>query len=492
MIGTSISERISQISAADERQRSNGFGADMASFGTGDIERGSVEIVEHSATEVRVIMTPSETALRSFDPSGKSPVAPVCIISIDSTVQRATIFPIDTHPVVDLFFKPKYGQIRSFSVPYSDDLPTDHNGLDIFLDSLPRGFTKDYQYGLGLPRQYRSLIDAVESQTACTHIDFTYDEEASVDGLRLNIPLSSFEEARAEIDRIIGRSNTASFNVRKAASHNWVATQLGSEAVDYKRGRHPMVKAFADAAADDRKLRDEDIDDLIDVVFNETLKLRNARPEALAKLREDIELLELDALIERYEEMLAKDLTENKWQEFFETNPFILSFAFGYPLILTQGQASVGGRKLSGGGGKIADFLVKNPSTNNVALFEIKRPSTELLQKSEYRGDLYAPSSELSGSVLQVLDQRQHLVEEFPQIMRNSRTYDIESFAVRLCLIIGRVPDTPQKIKSFELFRANSHDVEIVMFDELLDRVRLLRTFVSGANQNDTARTEPS
>lgn len=70
---------------------------------------------------------------------------------------------------------------------------------------------------------------------------------------------------------------------------------------------------------------------------------------------------------------------------------------------------------------KVADFLTKNPVTDNVALIEIKKPSTRLLQSSEYRSGVYGPSAELSGSVAQVLDQRYHLTSEFAQRQRESR-----------------------------------------------------------------------
>lgn len=131
---------------------------------------------------------------------------------------------------------------------------------------------------------------------------------------------------------------------------------------------------------------------------------------------------------------------------------------------------------------KVADFLTKNPVTDNVALIEIKKPSTRLLQSSEYRSGVYGPSAELSGSVAQVLDQRYHLTSEFAQRQRESRTFDIESFSIRTCLIIGLTPATVDQVKSFELFRGTLAGVDVVTFDELLRRVELLRSFLQPAS----------
>jgi hypothetical protein len=122
---------------------------------------------------------------------------------------------------------------------------------------------------------------------------------------------------------------------------------------------------------------------------------------------------------------------------------------------------------------------MKNAGTNNVALFEIRKPTTELLQRREYRGGVYGPSKELSGAVAQVLDQRYQLTHAFAYHRSINRTEDIESYAVQACVIIGQTPlDDPLRTKSFELFRNNLSGVRIVTFDELLRSVEALRDFL--------------
>ncbi len=79
-------------------------------------------------------------------------------------------------------------------------------------------------------------------------------------------------------------------------------------------------------------------------------------PAKLAKLQADIELVSLEVLLERYLDMLKQKFTEGDWQTFFTENPFILSMAIGCPIIQIQGQAFVGGQKLTGAGSKITDF----------------------------------------------------------------------------------------------------------------------------------------
>ncbi|MGO9242948.1 MAG: Shedu immune nuclease family protein [Bryobacteraceae bacterium] len=185
----------------------------------------------------------------------------------------------------------------------------------------------------------------------------------------------------------------------------------------------------------------------------------------------------LEVLIGKYEEMLAKDLSEKRWQALFNDNPLVLNLAFGYPVIKIQDQAHVGGQRLSGSGDTITDFLVKNGISNNAALFEIKTPSTPLLNRTPYRGQVYTPSSDLSGAINQMLDQRSEFQRNVARIKENSRIYNLESHSVHGVLIIGTTPEGLDQQKSFELFRGNSKDITVVTFDELLAKLKLLHEF---------------
>lgn len=231
-------------------------------------------------------------------------------------------------------------------------------------------------------------------------------------------------------------------------------------------------------------LADDEQTAVIQMLSQSAKAMSKNQTQKLAKLQSDIELVTLNALIDHYEEMLGKKVAEDRWQEFFNENPFILYMAFGYPVTKVQDQASVGGRKLSGVGEKITDFLVKNSLTNNTAIFEIKTPQTQVLNKRAFRNGVYTPSSDLSGSMNQALDQKYQFQKQVAAIKDSSRLYDIESYAVHCCLIIGQTPNGDDQKKSFEMFRRNSKDVEIITFDELLGKLKQLRSFISEEHRN--------
>jgi len=163
----------------------------------------------------------------------------------------------------------------------------------------------------------------------------------------------------------------------------------------------------------------------------------------------------------------------------FNEYPFILGLAFSYPVIKINDQAHVGGRQVNGVGDKITDFLVKNGFSNNAALFEIKTPTTRILNKKAYREGVFPPSADLVGAMNQILDQKVKFQSEIASIKHNSRIYDVESYSIHGVLVIGQTPKGANEMRSFEIFRGNSKDISIVTFDELLEKLKQLHDFLS-------------
>jgi hypothetical protein len=201
-------------------------------------------------------------------------------------------------------------------------------------------------------------------------------------------------------------------------------------------------------------------------------------PDKLMRLQREIELVTMEQLIQRMESLISTSAPEPHWQGFFVANPFVLSLVFGLPVVCVGDQVSVGGRTFSGGGEKVADFLIKNSLTDNQTLIEIKTAHTKLMG-TEYRGGVFPPSRDLAGCVAQVLDQRHKVQTELNALKANSRQYGLESYAIRCVVIIGTTPEDPDQKKSLELFRNNLHDVLVITFDELLEKLRHLHRFLS-------------
>ena len=164
---------------------------------------------------------------------------------------------------------------------------------------------------------------------------------------------------------------------------------------------------------------------------------------------------------------------EEFWQEVFVNNPRLVAQAVPDHILLLKEKCYVGGKTFDNTGGNIVDFLFVTQSNRNVTLVEIKTPLAKLVG-SQYRANSYCISDELSGSVVQVLNYRYELLQNFHALVRG----DMEQFSVfnPQCLIIAGNLETSSlnasQRKSFELFRSNLGPVTIVTFDEIFGKIK--------------------
>lgn len=166
---------------------------------------------------------------------------------------------------------------------------------------------------------------------------------------------------------------------------------------------------------------------------------------------------------------------EEFWQEALTQNSFIFAHLFAFPVIVLENKAYVGGKSISNKGGNIIDFLCANNLTRNVALIEIKTPTTKLLG-SKYRGDIYNISNELSGSAMQVANYRNSLIQNYISII-NPGEERFEVFDPKCIIVIGNITSELtdlQQRKSLELFRMGLKDIQIITYDELFGKIEFL------------------
>ncbi|MGH6816293.1 MAG: Shedu immune nuclease family protein [Hyphomicrobiaceae bacterium] len=182
---------------------------------------------------------------------------------------------------------------------------------------------------------------------------------------------------------------------------------------------------------------------------------------------------------------------EDTWQVFFGNNKWI----FGYSLTLI-GLSSLEGRKLQqivagtslSTTGKRPDAFMKTRGViNSFCFVEIKHHDTDLLRREPYRSGTWPPSAELTAGISQSHATVHAALRGFDDPLDVKKIdgdptgehlygYDPRSF-----LVIGNLAQfetdigvNKDKFRSFELFRRTVRRPEIVTFDELYERARLI------------------
>jgi hypothetical protein len=165
---------------------------------------------------------------------------------------------------------------------------------------------------------------------------------------------------------------------------------------------------------------------------------------------------------------------EEFWQETFNVNSYVISQVFAVPVLFMQDKAYVGGMLVNRNQARFVDYLFSSEFSQEAILVEIKTPIANLLGK-KYRG-VYTPSTELNGAIVQVLDYKATLIRNVEQVGKGF-SQEVSAFNPRCVVIIGNSQqqiDSAAKRSSFELFRRNLKDVEVVTYDELFRKVEVL------------------
>ncbi|MEO7259978.1 MAG: Shedu immune nuclease family protein [Jatrophihabitantaceae bacterium] len=171
---------------------------------------------------------------------------------------------------------------------------------------------------------------------------------------------------------------------------------------------------------------------------------------------------------------------EDYWQTLLRREPWVISQLYAAPMVIIRDQAYVGGKTIDNRGGTVVDYMYRNALTQNSLIVEIKTPTTPLLTQKEYRNGVHGPSRELGGATQQLLHARQTLQEQYISLTGGGRT-GFNVFGTRALLVVGTLPEEPVRIRSFEVYRNAQRGIEIVTFDEMIAKGRVLIDALSQA-----------
>lgn len=180
---------------------------------------------------------------------------------------------------------------------------------------------------------------------------------------------------------------------------------------------------------------------------------------------------------------------EALWQNFFEKNQWIFGYGLDYiyssSLDEKRLEQVVRGHHV-GQSGKRVDALLKSKAiASSLCFVEIKTHGTPLLQRKPYRVACWAPSDELAGAVAQIQGTVSYASETIVGKIRVSdsdgfpTSEEIFNFKPKSFVVLGDLRQfanehgiNEEQLRSFELYRGNTVQPEIVTFDELYERAR--------------------
>lgn len=368
----------------------------------------------------------------------------------------------------------------------------DDRGIGLELTCLPDGFGRIFRYGLGLRRHYRGFIRQVEDHGDCTSVRLGSSGPEGPDGPVFRTTLARFEAFKRTVDRNRGRGTAVVAKVNATEAHNAVADLLDLKHQTPNVGRHPVIKAMTRELSGHPVLDTDERRMLVQQASKESRAAATETPVEFGQLRRDIELVTLEVLIEQFDKSMsgtfAKD--ESHWQRFFETNTFALQQLFAVPVALYGSQLTVKGINAAGEGSRIADFVLVNGVTRTAIVVEIKTPAAGLTG-SVYRGaggaEVFLPHKDLMAAVTQIQAQMESVRIHLPVLLgQTPRAEPLDTVVVRGAAIVGTAGTlSAEQMASFLRYRDGLVNVDVIAFDEVRDRLEILRELLAVAPSPD-------
>lgn len=202
--------------------------------------------------------------------------------------------------------------------------------------------------------------------------------------------------------------------------------------------------------------------------------------------------------LEEYEEHIRLgDWSEAQWQDFFDREQWIFGYGLDYRVMRHFGrEMTVGGGGTDNQNKPVIDFLMS--FTDYTVLVEIKKPDTKVFKSSRGgRAGTWEFSPDFISAISQIIEQK----AEWLSFAQNGEHYNkagTEALTARTrnaksILVIGSSEEfsrsgdlrTSNVMRdTFELFRRENRSIDIVTFDELLERAR----FITRSNGKSISR----
>lgn len=219
-------------------------------------------------------------------------------------------------------------------------------------------------------------------------------------------------------------------------------------------------------------------------------ELEKLNPEGATKLSfARIFTIRNEALSEFELHLQDMDWNEIQWQKFFEKNTWIFGYGLSFKWVQSIGpklEQTTTGASVDDAGKRPDGFVQTVAEVATTSFIDIKRPDTELLDSEEYRSEVYPVSYEVAGGVSQIqVTIEKWLKGAYHDTLRQkdsdgyTKSDPIFSYQPKGILVVGSLNQFKKdglyhesKISSFELFRRQTINPEIITFDELYHRAK--------------------
>ena len=210
-------------------------------------------------------------------------------------------------------------------------------------------------------------------------------------------------------------------------------------------------------------------EDFYEELISTKYKTKDRKTKLVTKTKIKIDKLAVDNVIDEFEKLLGEATSESNWGKFLLKNLFLVDSKY-LKAIPELNVVLAGARKVDFG---LVDYQ------GHLDIFEIKKPVTKLLAPKQDRGNFYF-HPDMTKAITQAekyLYQAEGKRDTLEKDILVEKELSVKVIKPRAILLIGDSGqlDTEKKQIDFRILRNSLKNIEIILFDELLDRLKNLK-----------------
>ncbi len=350
------------------------------------------------------------------------------------------------------------------------------------------------KYPDGTTREIRIVSKVIDSPESWTHIKLKNEIVLRITpGGRQEIVAKVYEDTRGVFVLSIQRYTSENGNPHEI-NFSFVGKEIG-----VLRNFIDSIKFLDFSDPSKSKIEDEEIEKARELLMNSSnldflieMMQKNITKKdvvALAYRKEQLEIFRkmlYENYLEEYKKIINKEESKDEivWQCFFNQNPWIFGYGLDYRFMgILQKEFSASGTEADGSGQVNGDFLMGDKKFTT--FIELKKPDTSIFKNSLNRAGAWKLSTELMEAKSQILEQKasgQIKIETAKIHNESGEEIEQSSYDSKTILIIGNWDEIANdsdlikktKQKTFELFRRDSRNIEIITYDELYERAQFI------------------
>ncbi|MBP8689200.1 DUF4263 domain-containing protein [Patescibacteria group bacterium] len=256
---------------------------------------------------------------------------------------------------------------------------------------------------------------------------------------------------------------------------------LNQEGISYGEKRYAVVDPNSVIITDENKTTY--IKKILEAGYDKETwdSLSESNPSLVTKLSYARIITERKDILNKFKRNLDLEKDEHYWQTFFRENTWIFGYGLKYQFLnLITSQPIYSGPNFLGKSEQRGDYLMSSKAEKKfTALVEIKKPNTTIVKDGLYRSETAKLGPELLWSVSQLQTNCNSWFREGSRGDSSRDTLESENiytFEPKGILVIGHTKqlDSREKLYTFQQFRKNLHNPEILTFDELYERAKFI------------------